>query len=110
MPLRLTKESYDTLRRGILDDLLPLTFKHPVEVARQFNVKYLRIDCLCIFQDPDEKQNWLTKASLIGKIYSHTLLNLSAARARDPSEGMFAERDGTTEVLPIVLPQSMFGS
>lgn len=100
MPVKLTKSTFEALRREIPQNSLPLTFRHALELTRRLNKRYLWIDSLCIFQDDNDKSDWLKEAAYMDKVYSNTFLNISATGAEDSSQGLFAYRDGKLAVLP----------
>lgn len=102
MPFKLTKLTFETMLREVPQDSLPLTFQHAIEVTRRLGKRYLWIDCLCIFQDNDDKSDWLSEAASMDKVYSNTFLNISATGAEDSSQGLFTYRDGKLEVLPTI--------
>lgn len=102
MPVKLTKLTFGNMRREIPPDSLPLTFRHAIEVTRRLGKRYLWIDCLCIFQDDDDKSDWLKEAAYMDKVYSSTFLNISATGGKDSSEGLFTHRDGELEVFPTI--------
>lgn len=102
MPVKLSKSTFETMLREIPHDSLPLTFRHAIEVTRRLAKRYLWIDCLCIFQDDDDKSDWLKEAAYMDKIYSNTFLSISATGATDSSQGLFTHRDGKLEVLPTI--------
>lgn len=50
-PIRLTRESEQSLRDGISLHDLPKTFREAIELCQTFDISYLWIDSMCIFQD-----------------------------------------------------------
>lgn len=99
--VRLTKSSAANLMSGIPLNTLPLSFQHAVEVARRLQKRYIWIDSLCIFQDEEDKSDWLKEATLMDKVYSNTFLNIAATRAEDSSQGLFVSRDPNYDLRPI---------
>jgi hypothetical protein len=94
--VRLTKSSAPNLRSGITLSTLPLTFQQAAEVARRLQKRYIWIDSLCIFQDEDNKSDWLKEAALMDKVCSNTFLNIAATGAENSSQGLFLIETLTT--------------
>ncbi|KIL86233.1 hypothetical protein FAVG1_10630 [Fusarium avenaceum] len=90
------RKSYKKLTAGSLEQFknridindLPVSFKETMHIARLARVKYLWIDSLCIQQDEDKK-DWEVEAQLMGKVYSHSFLNVSATLANDDTRSLF---------------------
>ena len=53
-------------------------------------VRYLWIDSLCIIQDSTE--DWQHESKLMGDVYSNSWCNIAATKARDATDGYFAQR------------------
>jgi hypothetical protein len=96
--LKLTKDTVSALKHGIPVEELPLTFQHTVEVTRRLQARYIWIDSLCIFQDKDDKSDWLREGHVMHKIYSHSFLNIAATGAIDGTRGLFSTRDPDYEL------------
>jgi serine/threonine protein kinase len=78
--LKTTKQTLKRMSSGIEISSLPATFADAVRVTQALGFKYLWIDALCIIQDCLE--DWMTECSLMGKIYSHSSLTISAVSRR----------------------------
>ena len=90
---KLTKTTYANLRSGIRTETLPRTFRDAVRATKRgLAVRYLWIDSLCIFQDPDDQSDWLKEALMMHKVYQNAFCNLSATGAADSSQGLFFDR------------------
>ena len=98
--LKLKKTTIQNLRSRITLSSLPLTFQHAAEVARRLQKRYIWIDSLCIFQNDDDKTDWLKEAAVMDKVYSHCFLNIAATGAIDSSKGLFMTRDPASELKP----------
>ncbi len=88
--LRLTKTNSEAMwTRCPLTELAP-TFRDAIQVARELEIEYLWIDCLCIIQDdyPDKKR----EISKMGQIYKNALCNIAAAEEYHPQLGLFRPR------------------
>jgi len=96
---KLTKLTAGQLEQGIPLASLPLTFQHAVMVTRKLQHKYIWIDSLCIYQDEDDKSDWLKEAFLMDKVYTNCVVNIAATGAKDSTSGLFA----TTRVPQIEL-------
>ncbi|KAF2465673.1 HET-domain-containing protein [Lindgomyces ingoldianus] len=89
--LRLLKSTLEQLRAEQSIDALPKTFEDAMTIAKRFGIKYLWIDCLCIYQDSPE--DWLAEASTMQDVYKNSFLNISALGAADDEGGCFVKRD-----------------
>jgi len=89
--LKLTKNNLQSLLEDIPEYKLCKTFKDAIYIVRQFGLRYLWIDSLCIVQD--DKEDWNRESVLMSAVYGQTTLNLAAAGAKDGSIGYFFDRD-----------------
>lgn len=89
--LILTKESVEQLQTGVSTKSLPKTFQDAISITQKLGIKYLWIDCLCIFQDdPDD---WEKEASRMSYVYRNAYLTISAASSTDSYTGCFPMRE-----------------
>jgi len=84
--LKLTADNYESMRREIVLNGLPRTFKDAIDIARNLGCRFLWIDSLCILQDSVE--DWRSQAAVMGEIYQGSVCNLAATAARDGHGGM----------------------
>lgn len=85
--LRLTKTTLAAMRtKCCLRELTP-TFRDAILVAREMELQYLWIDCLCIIQD--DHQDKKREISKMGQIYKNALCNIAAAEEYHPKHGLF---------------------
>ena len=89
--ITLRKDNLAELRQGIQLTKLPKTFQDAVAVARWFQIRYLWVDSLCILQDSEE--DWVKESAMMRSVYSHSIMNISATGAADPSIGCFLDRN-----------------
>ena len=90
--LKLTKTTSQRLRDGFSEaDTLSKTFQDAITMCREFGVKYLWIDSLCIFQDSPE--DWRCEAAQMGQVYENSFCNIAATGASSDEEGCFKGRD-----------------
>ena len=89
--ITLRKDNLAELRQGIQLTNLPKTFQDAVAVARWFQIRYLWVDSLCILQDSEE--DWVKESAMMRSVYSHSIMNISATGAADPSMGCFLDRN-----------------
>jgi hypothetical protein len=69
---------------------LPKTFQQAIEFARELDIRYLWIDCLCILQDSTvDKGKEIPK---MVEIYNNAMFNIAACAAQDSSAGLFFTR------------------
>ncbi|USP81985.1 hypothetical protein yc1106_09259 [Curvularia clavata] len=78
-------------QEGIHCDQFPETLRDAIKVARQFHLRYLWIDSLCIIQDDIEDISM--EVALMEKVYRYSFLNIAATGAHDSTKGCFWERD-----------------
>ena len=89
LSLRACNES--ELKKGITIDNLPKTFRHAIDVVREFGIRYIWIDSICIMQDSDE--DWQAECSRMGQVYKNAFLNIAATGSYNSHTGLFFERD-----------------
>lgn len=99
-PPKLTSTNLPAYRKKIAIALLPKTFRDAIKITRRLGGRYLWIDCLCIIQkqspdepDPGALADWSRESALMGKVYRGSQCNIAAERAKDSSEGLFAQRN-----------------
>ncbi|KAH8596043.1 heterokaryon incompatibility protein-domain-containing protein, partial [Bisporella sp. PMI_857] len=81
-------------KRSISLSSLPRTFRDAVQVVRYCGYRYLWIDSLCIFQSGEgREEDWERESALMGGVYSHAILNISATAAADGDGGLFHRND-----------------
>ncbi|KAH6892465.1 heterokaryon incompatibility protein-domain-containing protein [Thelonectria olida] len=103
MYTKLTSGTMEQFKNHIDIDDLPINFKETMHIALMAGVRYLWIDSLCIQQDED-KQDWKVEAQLMGKVYSHSLLNISATLAKDDTRSLFDQSDHPFHPMFLNLP------
>ncbi len=87
---KLVKENYSQFVQGLPLSDLPKTFQDAVTIARQFSIKYLWIDALCIIQECTE--DWDREAPTMRYVYSNSFCNIAASAASDQYAGLFSPR------------------
>ncbi|KAM5353678.1 hypothetical protein ACJ41O_000328 [Fusarium nematophilum] len=100
---KLTSGTIEQFKSHIDIEDLPVSFKEAMHIALVAGAKYLWIDSLCIQQDED-KRDWEVEAHLMGKVYSHSFLNISATLADDDTRSLFDQSDHPFELMPLSLP------
>ena len=98
--LLLLLNTIDDFRHGKLIDELPRTFRDVVRVAKNFNVRYLWIDALCIIQDSSE--DWSREALKMHQVYANSLFTIAATASADENDGLFKHLDSAT-VMPGIM-------
>jgi hypothetical protein len=89
--LCLLKSTFDDLCKDHPIHILPKTFRDAISVALRYNIQYIWIDSLCIYQDNTD--DWRAEASTMQDVYQSSSLNISALGAADDDSGCFFERD-----------------
>jgi hypothetical protein len=70
-PQKLILDKKDEWKSRINENQLPLTFQHPIHLARKLKLKYSWADALCIVQDSREDQR--LELSNMSKVFAmHT--------------------------------------
>lgn len=89
--IRLTKSTLSSFKKKIAWESLSRTFQDAVVITRNLDVKWLWIDSLCIIQDSLE--DWTIESKNMQSIYANAFCNISAADAKDGTEGCFRSRN-----------------
>ncbi|KAI0143563.1 heterokaryon incompatibility protein-domain-containing protein [Xylariaceae sp. FL1272] len=101
-PIQALTTNVDSLKEEILLPLLPKSFREAIAISRGLKYQYIWIDALCIIQD--DELDWKQQSSQMDSVYTGAHLVLSAAAARDSSEGfldqqrLFEEQSGTIRI------------
>lgn len=98
--LRLLRTTEAYLSSEQLIESLPKTFRDAIEVTRQFGLRYLWIDRLCIFQDSAE--DWRNEASTMRHVYGNAHFAIAALSGKDADGGLFFSRDPQRVTPPTV--------
>ena len=85
-----TETNKTRMKEGFSQTSLPQTFQDAIRVARQFKVRYLWIDCLCILQG--SASDFTHEAGLMHQVYGNSYLNICATGARDNRDPLFFTR------------------
>ncbi|KAI5921567.1 heterokaryon incompatibility protein-domain-containing protein [Camillea tinctor] len=88
----LTSENFAQFTAGLPIDRFPKTFQETMTTVRRLGIKYLWIDSYCIIQG--DEGDWKHQAAQMHQVYTNSLINIGAANADGPTEGLFHERHG----------------
>lgn len=80
LALRESRISYETL---------PLTVQHAFKMTREFGLRYIWVDALCIVQD--SQSDWEDESAKMGMIYSNSYVTIAADWGGDADSGCFNE-------------------
>lgn len=94
--MKLTTDNYDEMIRGVPSSQLPQLYQDALYVTRSLGVRYLWTDSLCIIQEGDNLADWNHEVTLMSKVYSRSLCNISASDAPDATHSLFNTRDTDT--------------
>ncbi|KAK0701449.1 heterokaryon incompatibility protein-domain-containing protein, partial [Apiosordaria backusii] len=89
--IRLLSSNIASLRQGQPIANLPILFRNVIDVARQFSIRYVWIDALCIIQD--SKEDWEREALTMQHVYSNSACTLAASGSESPDDGLFHGRN-----------------
>lgn len=86
--LEATKDFIDRLQEhgSLRDHSIPTTIRDAMAVCRQFDVRYLWVDRLCIIQDDEVQKH--DQINSMGEIFSRALLTICAASGDDAEQGL----------------------
>lgn len=84
---RLTSDTRRVLTDGLSITELGQTFQDVIRVAKSFDLQYIWIDALCIFQD--SKIDWEYEAPRMVDVYKNAIVNIAASVAADNQAGCF---------------------
>ncbi|TGO15670.1 hypothetical protein BTUL_0037g00220 [Botrytis tulipae] len=109
--LTLTTKNLEAFQQGLPVSRLSKTFQDAIDVGkrllRDFNVRYLWIDSLCIIQD--SKPDWENEAPRMSQVYGNAFCCIAATSATDGSKGLFSPRNSMVdEVLRINIDRSRY--
>jgi hypothetical protein len=88
---RLLQSTVQGMRSKQSVNILPETIRDAIKIAGYFQVQYLWVDRLCIFQD--SAKDFQREASSMADVYQNAILNIAALGAQDADGGCFFERD-----------------
>ncbi len=91
VPIMLQADNIEVLKRGILLQELPLTFRQAMTVTRTLGVRYLWIDSLCIIQD--SFSDWEFELSRMRDVYKYARLTIAATGSKNSAGGLYFDRD-----------------
>ncbi|KAF2136561.1 uncharacterized protein K452DRAFT_202852, partial [Aplosporella prunicola CBS 121167] len=90
---RLTSSNEEELRRQVLANKLPRSFRDVILFTQRLSIRYLWIDNLCIMQEgPGHEEDWNEHAYLMGSIYQNGIVNISILHAESPYVGAYTKR------------------
>ncbi|TGO32263.1 hypothetical protein BHYA_0334g00100 [Botrytis hyacinthi] len=109
--LTLTTKNLEAFQQGLPISHLSKTFQDTIDVGkrllRDFNVRYLWIDSLCIIQD--SKLDWENEAPRMSQVYGNAFCCIAASAATDGSKGLFSPRNSMVDdVLSINLDRAKY--
>jgi hypothetical protein len=102
----LSRNNLDSFLRSISVESLSKTFQDAITTVKYVDISYLWIDSLCIIQDSVE--DWTVESSEMASVYKGAAINISAAGARDGTEGCFLTPDNFITKLQIATMQRGF--
>jgi hypothetical protein len=89
--LKLTASTIEELRSGISISQLPKTIQDAIQVVLHLEIRYIRVDALCILQD--SPTDWAKEAASMSDIYRNSFLTIAASGASNSEQGLIAQRD-----------------
>ncbi|KAH6663275.1 heterokaryon incompatibility protein-domain-containing protein [Plectosphaerella plurivora] len=92
---RTTRDNLQARKTSIPENVLPLTIREAITVARRLGIRYLWIDLLCIVQD--DPADWSSESQLMGSIFQHASLTIAATSSTSMLQG-FLRRPRSRQV------------
>jgi hypothetical protein len=89
--LRLLHSFFERLRKRMIIDELPSTFRDAMRVAIRLGAQHVWIDSLCILQDSVE--DWRAEAAAMQDVYRNAYVTISALAGQNDRAGLFYDRD-----------------
>ncbi|RBR23746.1 uncharacterized protein FIESC28_03451 [Fusarium coffeatum] len=89
--IRLLSSNLEKLRQGLPIADLPVLFQDVIYVARQFSIRYIWIDALCIIQD--SKDDWERESPMMRHVYSNSVCTIAASGSGSSDDSLFHDRD-----------------
>lgn len=88
----LTRDSTKSFQTMIPEDKLYPLLRDSMEICHRLGLRYLWIDCLCIYQD--NLKDWETQAAEMDNIYENATLTISAlsCSANSLDKGIFVKK------------------
>ncbi|KAG4436317.1 hypothetical protein IFR05_008211 [Cadophora sp. M221] len=102
-----TTGNFDDRCRGIPMESLSKTFQDAILVTRQFGMRYIWIDSLCIIQNSAE--DWARESAKMCAVYKNALFTIAASRASSGNDGLFTSENPILHT-PCLLPQYGFST
>ncbi|TEY79731.1 hypothetical protein BOTCAL_0042g00310 [Botryotinia calthae] len=97
--LTLTTKNLEAFQQGLPISQLSKTFRDAVDVGkrllRDFDVRYIWIDSLCIIQD--SKSDWENEAPKMSQVFGNAFCCIAATSATDGSKGLFSPRNSMVD-------------
>lgn len=88
----LTTENLQEFETGLRVVDLPATFRDAIRTTARLGFRYIWIDCYCIVQDQGSNrraEDKLKEIAHMDLVYRYSALNIGAAHAESPFDGMF---------------------
>ncbi|KAK4445673.1 heterokaryon incompatibility protein-domain-containing protein [Podospora aff. communis PSN243] len=82
---KLTKQTYDAMKRSIDVKQLPKNLGDAIRLTRALGYQYIWIDSLCIVQD--DEGDWAKESVLMINVYAHARCTISATASRTSHGG-----------------------
>ncbi|EKJ77736.1 hypothetical protein FPSE_02234 [Fusarium pseudograminearum CS3096] len=84
-----TKSTLDYRKRQIPISDLPQMHQDAIKLTREFGIRYLWIDSMCICQD--DYDDWERESARMLSVYANAYLTINASNGKDSSVGLFAK-------------------
>ncbi|KAF5247756.1 hypothetical protein FAUST_540 [Fusarium austroamericanum] len=82
-----TKSTLDDRKHQIPISDLPQTHQDAIKLNREFGIRYLWIDSMCICQD--DYDDWERESARMLSVYANAYLTINASKGNDSSSGLF---------------------
>lgn len=93
------RDTIETFRNKIDDDLLPAVFREAVSIARELGIKFLWIDSVCIVQD--DRTDWIEHATKMADVYENATLVIAASSSPNPGVSFLTQTPRPVRPVPL---------
>ncbi|KAK1845573.1 tol protein [Colletotrichum chrysophilum] len=105
---RTLKENIEDHKNSVPLNALTTTFQNAVETCRFLGIKYIWIDSICIIQNSDSQEDWVSEAARMADIYENAYITIAATKSTASSGGCYSETPKQYIARPIPGYQNAF--
>lgn len=95
------KENIEDHKQNVPLNALPTTFQNAVDICRFLGIRYIWIDSLCIIQNSDSQEDWVSEAARMADIYENAYITIAATKSASSSGGCYSNTPNKYIARPI---------